>query len=888
MQRFSRPYVCAEPGGRNIIQEPHGQLLVERIIRHEQPLLPDDDVAIKVSLSHLKNAKNTGETRIAALEAELWRLKEQQEAVCTSLQKHESVFSPIHRLPNEILLHIFQLCLPKFYRDSCLDWNDVRFRLARTCRWWSDIVEGSPKLWATLVMRFEDSYRDDESDSLSEFLRLSGEQPLKIVVIDNTHLLDIAATLKLLVPHSYRWQHLVLSNATSARCLFEDLMPESIPMLEELYISKQWLAPWTSSEAMAAVSSAPSLKKAQLPFGLSFPPNLTHAHLRLACNDGESAVKNFFTSHPFLTECHIFLAETHSPEIWAQSDYVEHTNLQTLVTDHTIFLDRLKLPILSTLHLSATDVPIEPSSVDSVVRFVKRSQCQLTTLSVAQQSLYDSPEFITELLPLVSESVTRLYLNTEESLIPNDEISRAIMGALKHNHTAAGLFPRLTSLSLRTCVQNIDDFLEPFFEMVCSRWSSELATQCKAARLADLGVDVREAGTFLEKGLLELADEGLSIWSVKHTRYGSRITEYPPWLEYEPLTRNDLSKRRLSTDSYANESSCSDIEAMQYTNCYLSDSDSESVHSTDSYSFSPASNISWAPAPLAPPFLPSTQILPHLNGFVPYGAPPFIPPGPLLHPNADQHFHHWFPIGVPPSNNAPSTSSPQNVMHVYHHFSPSGDVAADAFSSPLQAPVIPDFSDDDDDDYDGPEMTFPPVFNPDTMGPMFQSPSQFPYPFNPPLQNPSPSQIPYPFNMPSQEPVPLSPSQFPYPFNMPMHHPFDLDDPPPPHGRSSSRHARFSREVSRFGSPSSSPRTDGGSILLQAEGPSSLQHSPDATSHFDDDLSDRPLSPLEMAGFEDVECDDNYPRASGSGLDSGYGGSPPFSSRQGSSSTNVD
>ncbi|KAF9024826.1 hypothetical protein BDZ89DRAFT_109141 [Hymenopellis radicata] len=428
----------------NVIQEPHGQLLVDRIIRHERPLLPDDDFAIKASLSHLKNAKNAGETRIAAVEAELRRLKEQQEAVCTSLAKHESVFSPIHRLPSEILLYIFQLCLPRFYKDSCLDCNDVRFRLARTSRWWRDIVEGSPKLWATLVMRFEDSYRDNEFGSLSEFLRLSGEQPLKIVVIDNTHLLDrdIAATLKLLVPHSHRWQHLTLNDAASSRCLFEDLTPESIPMLEELYISKHWLGPWTSYEAMDAVITASLLKKAQLPFGLSFPPNLTHAHLRLACNDGESAVKDFFASHPLLTECHIFLVKTHSPMVWAQNDHVEHANLQTLVTDHTIFLDCLTLPVLTTLHLSATDVLMEPSSVDSVVRFVKRSRCQLTALSVAQQSLYDSPEFITELLPLVSESVTSLYLNTEESVILNDETSRVIMEALKRSPSTAGLFPR--------------------------------------------------------------------------------------------------------------------------------------------------------------------------------------------------------------------------------------------------------------------------------------------------------------------------------------------------------------------------------------------------------------------------------------------------------------
>ncbi|KAF9030179.1 hypothetical protein BDZ89DRAFT_916001, partial [Hymenopellis radicata] len=149
---------------------------------------------------------------IAAIRAQLQHLEEEHRVVWTSLAKHESVFSPIHRLPNELLLHIFRLCLPDVCHDLCLNRNNVRFRLARTCWWWRDVMMNSPMLWAKLVIRFEPYGCDGGLDSLADFLRLSAEQPLKILVIlgalwqDN----DIADMLRLLMPHSHRWWHLAL------------------------------------------------------------------------------------------------------------------------------------------------------------------------------------------------------------------------------------------------------------------------------------------------------------------------------------------------------------------------------------------------------------------------------------------------------------------------------------------------------------------------------------------------------------------------------------------------------------------------------------------------------------------------------------------------------
>ncbi|KAF9030185.1 hypothetical protein BDZ89DRAFT_1064811 [Hymenopellis radicata] len=564
---------------------PYGQsLLVDQVIRHERPLLPDESSAIQISLSALKSTKSEGEARIAAIRAQLQHLEEEHRVVCTSLAKHESVFSPIHRLPNEVLLHIFRLCLPDFYHDSCLNRNNVRFRLARTCWWWRDVMMNSPMLWAALAIRFEPYGCDGWLDSLADFLRLSARQPLKILVDatfsrwDN----DIVDILRLLIPHSHRWWHVALSDTVSHDRFFKHLTPWSIPMLEELYISA---SPWTSFEDLDVIGSAPSLRKAELPMGLSFPPNITHAHLYIVGDDGGSALKNLFASHPHLVECHIHLGTTASTVVWPQSNFVEHANLQILVTNHTMILDYLIFPALTTFHLSATSILAEPCSVDSIVHFVRQSHCQLSALSVNQPEICDSPEFITDLLPLVSGSVASLYLDTTHSDAP-DGVNSRLIEVMKRTSESAGLFPRLTSLGLNTCVDGkCANFGEPFLEMVRSRRSCQLATQWKAPRLVDLELDARRLDDtpcipeHLVKGLQELAAKGLHVSSRGYHPWPS---EGPPWLEYEASTRRN--------------SALNDVKYLYD----FSDSNSDSGHPSES-----TRDLSWGPA------LPS--LVPHVS-----------------------------------------------------------------------------------------------------------------------------------------------------------------------------------------------------------------------------------------------------------------------------------
>ncbi|KAJ7189106.1 hypothetical protein C8R46DRAFT_1056623, partial [Mycena filopes] len=92
---------------------------------------------------------------------ELQRLRKTQRALESYRKGCLSVFSPVRRLPTELLAEIFGLCAPS---SACsLDWSDSPTRelnrvarkylldLSRVCSRWHEVAMNTPKLWSTVV-----------------------------------------------------------------------------------------------------------------------------------------------------------------------------------------------------------------------------------------------------------------------------------------------------------------------------------------------------------------------------------------------------------------------------------------------------------------------------------------------------------------------------------------------------------------------------------------------------------------------------------------------------------------------------------------------------------------------------------------------------------------
>lgn len=65
--------------------------------------------------------------------------------------------APISRLPDDVLLSIFQLYMGIEAIDFTLDDSvkNAPWIIARICKYWRDLANGSPSLWANPSLRFQ-------------------------------------------------------------------------------------------------------------------------------------------------------------------------------------------------------------------------------------------------------------------------------------------------------------------------------------------------------------------------------------------------------------------------------------------------------------------------------------------------------------------------------------------------------------------------------------------------------------------------------------------------------------------------------------------------------------------------------------------------------------
>ncbi|RPD55225.1 hypothetical protein L226DRAFT_493352 [Lentinus tigrinus ALCF2SS1-7] len=140
----------------------------------------------------------------------------------------------IHRLPNEILLEIFQYTqemVKQMVRSrypsppkSCAPWYD----LLRVCKRWSVVARGSPVLWRDIYI-----WKDLDTALLRYSLTFSGEMPVDVRISRAEGLLDSA--MNVLAPNAHRVRSLkLLELNVSPDFSLALFLYHSMPLLEEL------------------------------------------------------------------------------------------------------------------------------------------------------------------------------------------------------------------------------------------------------------------------------------------------------------------------------------------------------------------------------------------------------------------------------------------------------------------------------------------------------------------------------------------------------------------------------------------------------------------------------------------------------------------------------
>ncbi|KAJ7889750.1 hypothetical protein B0H13DRAFT_2666113 [Mycena leptocephala] len=230
------------------------------------------------------------ETEIRALQEIVNRLISERDALREYIDGCRSVFSPVRRLPTEILAQIFALCAPApvSYSDVFAPVPSDAFdrvaqshllRLSQVCIRWYETAMGTPWLWATIEVDLSRAQKimDKIIQLLSRSLDRSANCSLTIHCFAGGEM--AGPGLELLVGHSAKWRSVDIYLGPST---FHFLSPAkgSLPLLERLEIAGPDL------HSLDVFESAPKLRHFESPEFRGRPPKLPWAqlhHIRYTC-----------------------------------------------------------------------------------------------------------------------------------------------------------------------------------------------------------------------------------------------------------------------------------------------------------------------------------------------------------------------------------------------------------------------------------------------------------------------------------------------------------------------------------------------------------------------------------------------------------------------------
>ncbi|KAJ7314298.1 hypothetical protein DFH08DRAFT_1042055 [Mycena albidolilacea] len=195
------------------------------------------------------------DTKIERLQLTVARLMPDRDALATYTDGCRSVYSPIRRLPSELLPEIFDMCAPAIQNYN--DPNDPPemdrlskphlLRLAQVCSLWHGISMGTPQLWSTIMINTSEwdtppAFPDLCFSILQYTLRRSGSHPLTLVLAGSSYDDASEPVLRLLSQHAPRWRDVHFRyNFEQPNSLAAAM--GNLDCLEKLHLPGHWAGP---------------------------------------------------------------------------------------------------------------------------------------------------------------------------------------------------------------------------------------------------------------------------------------------------------------------------------------------------------------------------------------------------------------------------------------------------------------------------------------------------------------------------------------------------------------------------------------------------------------------------------------------------------------------
>ncbi|ESK93817.1 hypothetical protein Moror_13067 [Moniliophthora roreri MCA 2997] len=340
--------------------------------------------------ARLENLLRAAEGELSQYEERIREMMEQVEKsrvrMTSSIRRLRVMIKPsIHRLPPELLSHIFMLHEPRPYESQ-----RYSLILSHVCTRWRALALSMPRLWCRFGLIIPSrTYHVHEShpQRMLNFVKFclenSGDKPLDLSVYsysDNESTFHrYSSSLAQLVAHSHRWRHV---DFDTGRSYLE--IPESLPMLEtiSLRFSQSLVADRTRTVSTPRLRSlclndAESLGRFDLQ---------TLTELTITEGSGISAIKalDILRSCKMLTSFSTFIyIIDEQPPLPSQNVVVSSLrtlDIQTL--EDGDFFSRLTLPCLSDLTLIGDEMHAIEFPFTSFYGMLSRSRPTLLSLNL--------------------------------------------------------------------------------------------------------------------------------------------------------------------------------------------------------------------------------------------------------------------------------------------------------------------------------------------------------------------------------------------------------------------------------------------------------------------------------------------------------------------------
>ncbi|TDL20077.1 hypothetical protein BD410DRAFT_391139 [Rickenella mellea] len=310
-------------------------------------------------------------------------------------------YSPIHKLPPELLGKIFhhcashQKCWPGVIRLPNPSVREAPLKLGRICRSWRQLVLSDPSLWSRLWLGGDMGRPRNDLVTLDEWLARSQLTPLwlainYVAVSDDDDVEYVNRIMAKVISHSERWKYLDLNLPSPCKGPILTQLSKRSPNLEFLHIritgeepvkidlSSQTSLIDLSLRAPVQFASNHSAMRNIRTIRMVFP-SLNDYFLCLdLCSSVEEVHYTFYNNidfRPSISEPIRILPSITTVALIANTNFGEYEES----LDFGFFLERLQLPRLRELEIDSSLPTEEIESWLYVSDLLKRSNAHLET-----------------------------------------------------------------------------------------------------------------------------------------------------------------------------------------------------------------------------------------------------------------------------------------------------------------------------------------------------------------------------------------------------------------------------------------------------------------------------------------------------------------------------